>query len=82
MYQQEEEGLRRKLDKHVAENAEKWDIDNTVRALLCFGFPSTCPPRHNLPHSAPPIIPPHLPPRHAFEFAFEVEFGSGVRVGY
>ena len=39
LYQQEEEGLRRKLDKHVAENAEKWDIDNTVRALLCFNFP-------------------------------------------
>ena len=46
LYQQEEEGLRRKLDKHVAENAEKWDIDNTVRALLYFGFPSTCPTVH------------------------------------
>ena len=48
MYQQEEEGLRRKLDKHVAENAEKWDIDNTVRALLCFEFPSTCPTVHTI----------------------------------
>lgn len=31
MYQKEEEDLQRKLDKHIAENAEDWDIKNTVR---------------------------------------------------
>lgn len=32
MYQKEEEGLQRKLDKHIADNAEEWDIKNTVGA--------------------------------------------------
>ena len=48
MYQQEEEGLRRKLDKHVAENAEKWDIDNTVRVLLFFWISLDLPYRPRL----------------------------------
>ncbi|KAI0375458.1 hypothetical protein BV20DRAFT_960619 [Pilatotrama ljubarskyi] len=30
LYQKEEEDLKRKLDQHVADNAEDWDIKNTV----------------------------------------------------
>ncbi|KAI0800818.1 tubulin binding cofactor A [Fomes fomentarius] len=33
LYQKEEEDLQRKLDKHIAENAEEWDIKNTRRML-------------------------------------------------
>ncbi|KAI0361126.1 tubulin binding cofactor A [Trametes cingulata] len=33
LYQKEEEDLKRKLDKHIAENAEDWDIKNTRRML-------------------------------------------------
>ena len=30
LYQDEEVGLKRKLDNHIADNAEEWDIKNTV----------------------------------------------------
>ena len=30
LYQKEEEDLKRKLDKYIADNAEEWDIKNTV----------------------------------------------------
>ena len=33
LYQKEEEDLKRKLDKYIADNAEEWDIKNAVRAL-------------------------------------------------
>ncbi|KAI0673586.1 tubulin binding cofactor A [Trametes maxima] len=33
LYQKEEEDLKRKLDKFVAEKAEDWDIKNTRRML-------------------------------------------------
>ncbi|KAH9858255.1 tubulin binding cofactor A [Lenzites betulinus] len=33
MYQKEQEDLQRKLDKHIAEKAEDWDINNTGRML-------------------------------------------------
>ncbi|KAI0639860.1 tubulin binding cofactor A [Trametes polyzona] len=33
LYQKEEEDLKRKLDKYVAEGAEDWDIKNTRRML-------------------------------------------------
>ncbi|KAI0756552.1 tubulin binding cofactor A [Daedaleopsis nitida] len=33
LYQKEEEDLKRKLDKHIADNAEEWDIKNTRRML-------------------------------------------------
>ena len=32
LYQDEEVELRRKLDKFIADNAEEWDVKNTVRA--------------------------------------------------
>ena len=32
LYQDEEAQLKRKLDKFIADNAEDWDIKNTVRA--------------------------------------------------
>ncbi|KAI0715096.1 tubulin binding cofactor A [Earliella scabrosa] len=33
LYQKEEEDLKRKLDKYIADNAEEWDIKNTRRML-------------------------------------------------
>ncbi|OJT08485.1 Tubulin-specific chaperone A [Trametes pubescens] len=33
LYQKEEEELKRKLDKHIAENADNWDIGNTRRMM-------------------------------------------------
>ena len=34
LYQKEEEDLKRKLDKYIADNAEEWDIKNTVRMRM------------------------------------------------
>ena len=34
LYQKEEEDLKRKLDKYIADNAEEWDIKNTVRMSM------------------------------------------------
>lgn len=33
MYRNEEEDLTKKLDKHIANNAEEWDIKNTRKML-------------------------------------------------
>ncbi|KAI1793998.1 tubulin binding cofactor A [Ganoderma leucocontextum] len=33
LYQDEEVDLKRKLDKHIANNAEDWDIKNTRRMM-------------------------------------------------
>ncbi|KAM5531343.1 hypothetical protein V8D89_014988 [Ganoderma adspersum] len=33
LYQDEEVALKRKLDKHIADNAEDWDINNTRRMM-------------------------------------------------
>ncbi|PIL31525.1 hypothetical protein GSI_06227 [Ganoderma sinense ZZ0214-1] len=33
LYQDEEVELKRRLDKHIADNAEEWDIKNTRRML-------------------------------------------------
>lgn len=33
MYAQENQDLKIKLDKHIANNAEEWDIKNGVRSL-------------------------------------------------
>ncbi|KAI0718877.1 tubulin binding cofactor A [Cerioporus squamosus] len=33
LYQKEEEDLKRKLDKYIADNAEDWDIKNTRRMM-------------------------------------------------
>ncbi|CDO73167.1 hypothetical protein BN946_scf185007.g222 [Trametes cinnabarina] len=33
LYQKEAEDLKRKLDQHIADNAEEWDIKNTRRML-------------------------------------------------
>ena len=52
LYQKEEEDLKRKLDKYIADNAEEWDIKNTVRNIFgtCRNTPNDiCPAIH---HSA------------------------------
>ena len=38
MYAQENQDLKIKLDKHVANNAEEWDIKNGVRSLPSIFF--------------------------------------------
>ena len=54
LYQKEEEDLKRTLDKHVANNAEEWDIKNTVRA-----DPT---PVSFLRTATPPFSPSTIPP--------------------
>ena len=51
LYQKEEEDLKRKLDKFVADNAEEWDIKNTVRLRSLFD-PCLCP----IPFPWPPRL--------------------------